>query len=331
VAGEGVKTEIDRRWQLLREKPYVYRKFEKYMEKVSRGESVAIIQFQYDYRCNLVCEHCCVEKLRKAKRDRCFEISDVRELSRQADALGLGQIVLTGGEPLFFTDFDQVIEAIDPSKFFVTIDTNGYLLDLKMAKHLRNIGVDKVQLSLDSILPDDHDLFRGKCGVFEKAVQALDACQDVGLYVIIATVVTKERVRSIEFIKFLSWARERQVGVFCTFAKPVGAWEGRRDKMVSKEDIDYVHSLKDEYHEINVFTHLTPSHGLDLGCIAVKRMVSITKWGDVMPCPYDHRVLGNFFEEPLKVILERSMKKFACRIDTCYMADAEGGKYAPDI
>lgn len=306
----------------------MYRKFERYMDKVSRGESVAILQFQYDYRCNLVCAHCCVEKLRRAKRDRCFGIDDVRELSRQADDLGLGQIVLTGGEPLFFKDFDDVVRAIDTTKFFVTIDTNGYLLDLAMAKKLRNMGVDKVQLSLDSILPDDHDLFRGKCGSFEKAVQALDACLDVGLYVIISTVVTKERVRSIEFIEFLRWAKAKDVGVFVTFAKPVGAWEGRTDKLVNREDIEYVHSLRKDY---DVFTHLTPSHGLDLGCIAVKRMVSITKWGDVMPCPYDHRVLGNFFEEPLKDILERSMKIFKCRIDTCYIADVDGRKHAPDF
>ena len=306
----------------------MYAKFERYMDKVSRGESVAIIQFQYDYRCNLFCEHCCVTTLRRLKRDRCFDIADVRELSRQADDLGLGQIVLTGGEPLFFTDFDEVVRAIDPEKFFLTIDTNGYLLDLKMAKHLRNIGVDKVQLSMDSLIPDDHDLFRGKCGSFEKAVQALDACLDTGLYVIIATVVTKERVRSLEFLEFLRWAKGKEVGVFVTFAKPVGAWEGRRDKMVNREDIQYVHSLRKDF---DVFTHLTPSHGLDLGCIAVKRMVSITKWGDVMPCPYDHRVLGNFFEEPLKDILERAMKPFKCRIDTCYIADVDGGKYAPDF
>jgi MoaA/NifB/PqqE/SkfB family radical SAM enzyme len=72
-----------------------------------------------------------------------------------------------------------------------------------------------------------------------------------------------------------------------------------------------------------VFTHLTPSYGHSLGCIAVKRMVSITKFGDVMPCPYIHVSLGNFFEEPLKDIIERGtkIKFFGKYIDTCLIAE----------
>ena len=313
---------------LRKYKPYVASKFDKYPEKVERGESVAIIQYQHDYRCNMKCEHCCIDDLRKVKKDRCFGLDDVANLSFQADRLGLAHIVLTGGEPLFFKDFDWVIEALNPDKHYITIDSNGWLLDKKMAKHLRRLGVDKVQLSMDSLIPDEHDQFRGKPESFLRCVQAIDACKDVGLYVIIATTVTKPRVYSREFVEFLQWAKRREVGVFVTFLKPVGAASNMQDLMVGRKEIDYVHRLGKIY---NVFTHLTPSHGLDLGCIAVKRMVSIQKWGDVTPCPYDHRVLGNFFEEPLKDILERGMKAFSCRIDTCYMADKKGGHLAPDI
>ena len=73
----------------------------------------------------------------------------------------------------------------------------------------------------------------------------------------------------------------------------------------------------------NVFTHLTPSYGMDLGCIAVKRMISITKYGDVMPCPYMHTSLGNFFEESLQEIVNRGMKikYFGEKVNTCLMAE----------
>ena len=52
-------------------------------------------------------------------------------------------------------------------------------------------------------------------------------------------------------------------------------------------------------------------------------MVSITKYGDVMPCPYIHTSLGNFFEEPLKDIIERGMKikYFGKYVDTCLIAE----------
>jgi MoaA/NifB/PqqE/SkfB family radical SAM enzyme len=312
--------ELAKRNSLKNEKPYVYEKIMKYEEKVRQGESIAIIQFQYDYTCNFRCEHCCITKLRRDKDKRSFNLDDVRELSRQADEMGLAHLVITGGEPLVFPDFDELVKAIDPRKFYITSDTNGWYLDLAKAKHLKSIGVDKIQLSLDSLSPQEHDDFRRKSGSHERAVRAIDAALEAGLSIILATVVTKQRVRSEEFIDFLEFARMKGVGVFVTYAKPVGEWEGNFDVLVSKDDMDYMRELEKKY---NVFTHLTSSYGLDLGCIAVKRMISITKYGDVMPCPYIHVSLGNFFAEPLKAIVERGMKIkfFGEHVDTCLIAE----------
>jgi MoaA/NifB/PqqE/SkfB family radical SAM enzyme len=244
----------------------------------------------------------------------------VRELSRQADEMGLAHIVITGGEPLVFPDFDDIVKAINPQKFYITSDTNGWFLDEKKARHLKKIGVDKIQLSLDSLDAKEHDEFRRKPGSHERAVKAIDASLNAGLNIIIATVVTKQRIRSDEFVEFLEFAKKKGIGTFVTYAKPVGDWEGNYDVLVSKDDMDYMRGLEKKY---DVFTHLTPSYGLDLGCIAVKRMVSLTKYGDVMPCPYIHVSLGNFFEEPLKDIIERGMKIrfFGRHVGTCLIAE----------
>jgi len=330
--------EIEKRNKLKQEKPYVYEKIMKYDEKIKRGESVAILQFQYDYTCNFLCDHCCITKLRRKhgqsgcaptdttstaikQGERWFTPADVKELCKQADEMGLAHIVITGGEPLVFPDFDKIVEAIDPQKFYITSDTNGWFLDEKRAKHLKDIGVDKVQISLDSLSAAEHDNFRKHAGAYDKAIRAIDAAKSACLNVLIQTVVTKQRVRSQEFDDFLKYLNnEKGVPVFITYAKPVGDWEGNYDAMVNKEDMDYVRALEKKY---NVFTHLTPSYGVDFGCIAVKRMVSITKYGDVMPCPYIHVSLGNFFKEPLKDIFERGLniKQFGQYYDSCYMAE----------
>jgi MoaA/NifB/PqqE/SkfB family radical SAM enzyme len=261
-----------------------------------------------------------VARLRGRNQNRFFAIRDVRELSRQADEMGLAHIVITGGEPLVFPEFDDIVKAIDPQKFYITSDTNGWFLDEKRAQHLKSIGVDKIQLSLDSLSAIDHDEFRRKANSHERAIRAIDAALDAGLNTIIQTVVTKQRVRSKEFIEFLEFFNGKGVAVFVTYAKPVGDWEGNFDVLVNRDDMDYVRELEKTH---NVFTHLTPSYGLDLGCIAVKRMVSITKYGDVMPCPYIHASLGNFFEEPLKSIIERGLKikYFGRYVDTCLVAE----------
>ncbi|MBF0180119.1 MAG: radical SAM protein [Magnetococcales bacterium] len=309
--------ENSKREKLKREKPYIYEKVIKYADKVARGESIAILQFQYDYTCNFKCEHCSADKFmhktrqsRDADERRVFTVDDVRELSRQGDAMGLAHIVITGGEPLVYPDFDEVVKAIDPDRWFITSDTNGWLLDEEKARHLKSIGVDKVQISLDSMIPEEHDTFRRKKGAHAQVMRAVDASLAAGLQVIIQTVVWKERARSDEFIQFLEYTKSKNIGAFVTFAKPVGVWEGRTEMMCGDGEWEHIHSLADKY---NVFTHLTPGYGIDVGCIAVKRMVSITKYGDVMPCPYTHTSLGNFFNEPLKDIIDRglALKAFA--------------------
>ncbi|MBN1104991.1 MAG: radical SAM protein [Deltaproteobacteria bacterium] len=312
--------EVERRNLLKQEKPYVYDKILKFDEKVARGESIAIIQFQYDYTCNFRCKHCSVKGFQGRKKGRHFTLDDVKELSRQADEMGLAHLVITGGEPLVFPDFDDLVAAIDPRKFYLTSDTNGWHLDERRAKHLKEIGIDKIQLSLDSLSPDEHDGFRGKAGAHERAVRAIDAALNAGLNTIIQTVVTKQRVRSQEFLDFLEFGKMKGIGIFVTYAKPVGAWEGNFDILVDRSDMDYVRELEKKY---NVFTHLTPAYGLNLGCIAVKRMVSVTKYGDVMPCPYIHVSLGNFFQEPLREIIGRGLRVryFGKYVDTCLIAE----------
>ena len=314
------KDETEKRSWLKKDKPYVYEKIMKFDEKVKNGESIAIIQFQYDYRCNFRCIHCSVKRFQGKKKGRFFTISDVKELSRQADEMGLAQIVITGGEPLVFPDFDDIVKAIDPQKFWIVSDTNGWFLNAEKAKHLKSIGVDKIQLSIDSFSATEHDEFRRKAGSYERCIRAIDAALNAGLNIIIQTVVSKQRVRSQEFIDFLEFLNGKGVGVFVTYAKPVGCWEGNFDVLINRDDMDYLRELEKKH---NVFTHLTPSYGLNLGCIAVKRMVSITKYGDVMPCPYIHTSLGNFFEEPLKDIIERGMriKYFGKYVDTCLIAE----------
>ncbi|MBQ7395899.1 MAG: radical SAM protein [Lentisphaeria bacterium] len=322
MSNELNSVEQSRRNYLKEQKPRVYEKVMQFSDKVARGESIAIIQFQYDYTCNLRCQHCSVKRFQGKKEGRTFTLDDVRDFCRQADELGLANFVITGGEPLVFPDFDKLVEAIDPSRFYIVSDSNGWLLDDEKARHLKRIGVDKIQLSLDSLDAQEHDEFRRRAGSHERAMRAIDACQKAGLNIILSTVVTHQRIHSEEFIEYLEFAKSKGVGTFVTYAKPVGSWEGKFDMLVTKEDMAYMRDVLEKKYD--VFTHLTPSYGLDLGCIAMKRMISVTKYGDVMPCPYIHVSIGNVFEEPLKDIIERGMniKWFGKHVNTCLIAES---------
>ncbi len=96
----------------------VYDKCIKYNELLENNNSIAVIQLQYNYICNMRCEHCSVHDFRiGGKNKRALSIVDIRNLFKQADDLGLAHVDITGGEPLLFKDLDELVEAINPSKF----------------------------------------------------------------------------------------------------------------------------------------------------------------------------------------------------------------------
>ena len=84
-------------------------------------------------------------------------LEDVREISRQYD--GDFTARLDRGEPTVWKDLFQVIEAVDPCKDLVVLDSNAYLLDEELTNRLADAGY-KMQISLDSFVEAEHDTFR---------------------------------------------------------------------------------------------------------------------------------------------------------------------------
>ncbi len=305
-----------KRGDLARRKPYVAAKLAKNKERAERGEPTPVIRLAANMLCNFQCEHCCAEhymdrhliKLTGKKEQRHeLNLDDIRLLSKQADDYGLARFVLTGGEPLVMRNpsFEEVVEALDPEKHYIITDTNGWFLDHAKAKHLKNIGVEKVQLSLDSYIEDEHDLFRNKTGSYKRVMKAIDASLEANLNLILSTCLIRDRVKTKEFQDLCEFSTRRGVGLYVTYAKPVGSCKNHMDWIITKEDADILRELEKTY---NVFTHMTPSYGMFQGCITVKGIITVTSTGEIVPCPYMDMSIGNYLHTPLKDILERGMR-----------------------
>ena len=198
---------------LKEKKPLVFEKVSKFTEKFQRGESIAIIQLQYNYICNMKCEHCSIKRFQGANQNRRLTPKDVGRIAEQADEMGLARFVISGGEPTIFPDLEEIVNEINPEKFYINCDTNGWLLAEK-AEYLKSIGIDRMQLSIDSLDPEEHDAFRHMPGAHARALEGIKVCQEVGLPLYIQTVVTKERLHSEEFIQFLKYFNGMGLNVF---------------------------------------------------------------------------------------------------------------------
>jgi len=309
--------EIEKQNELKLKKPLVYNKVIKYNDKVNRGESIAIVRLEYSGICPFNCTHCSARDMMAKKVDKFIAPNDVKNIYDQADKLGLAHATITGGNPDSFPDLEEVVKSIGPERFYIAIDSNGWNLDKEKVKKIKQWGVDKVQLSLDSIIKEEHDKFRNKKGSYDKAIKAIDYCLDNKLDLILQTVVTKDRLYSQEFNDYLNFAKSKDISVFATAAKPVGEFEGRYDLMLSIKDFDYLNSLSKDF---TVFNHLTPSYGFNHGCVAVKKIITILKTFDVIPCQFVYCSIGNLLNESLETILDRGMKLKPFKTNMCPVA-----------
>ena len=284
-----------RREKLIREKPQVFEKIKKIDERYNWGIATPIIDIAYNYVCNLKCQHCTAARFQKSGRK--LTPADLHRLSDQAHELGLCQFCISGGEPLIFKDLDEVIGALQPEKFHLTMSTNGYFMTLEMARHLKAIGLDKVKISLD----DFHDVKGGEAS--KKAINAMLNAKEAGLSVAVQTVVTRQNCQSERTIQKARFAQEHGFAFDVLIARATGAWEGNHEVLINEEDAEYLRKAHEQYPCLHRDTF--PSYGMGRGCNCVKASLHLTQHGDFLPCAWIHIAIGNFFSESLQDIIKR--------------------------
>ena len=154
-----------------------------------------------NFDCNLHCDYCCVRSSPKAPR-RELGLARVRQIAAEAAALGVSEILVTGGEPFLLGDISEIL-AVCAATAPTTVLTNGGLLMGRRLETLRLLSSDRLtlQISLDSPTPERHDRHRGK-GSWERALKGIEAARAEGFRVrLAATVSTDEETE--EFRRFL--------------------------------------------------------------------------------------------------------------------------------
>jgi len=306
--------EKSKRKDQSQKRPRVHEKIQNYFKGMLDGQISPILRLKINRSlCNFHCAHCCEEpymsrdlKKKTGALDPRPQMSleDYRKLSQDADDFGIFRFVLTGGEALLDKNLDKLIEALDPQKHLIILDTNGWTFDTEKAKWFASLGGYKAQISLDSMIEAEHDSFRGKKGSYKRVMRALSASKDAGLELLISTCIIKDRVFTQEFEDLCGFCQTEDIPLYVTLAKPVGSAREQDTWVCTKKDVDHLKLLENKY---NIFTHMTPSYGQPGRCITVKGINTVNHDGEIIPCPYMDLSIGNVTKESLTTIMERGM------------------------
>ena len=164
-------------------------------------------------RCDLRCVYCMKEKMQFLPRKDILTLEEIERLCDNFIDLGVEKIRLTGGEPLVRSDIIKLIEKLNNKKSTtnlkeITLTTNGTLLK-KYAKQLKDNGVERINVSLDTINPEKYNQIT-RFGNIEKVIDGINEAIDQDIKIKINTVVIKD-FNENEIEDLINWTNSKKI------------------------------------------------------------------------------------------------------------------------
>lgn len=194
--------------------------------KDNYGRKIDYLRISLTDRCNLRCIYCMPEEgVPFRPHDSILRVEEIAEFTRHAARAGIRRVRLTGGEPLVrkgVVDLIREINAI-PQIEDISLTTNGILLP-KMAAELRDAGLTRVNISLDTLDPVQFT-YVTRLGKIEDVFAGIDAALENGFDPVKINAVA---VRSLDqdFFGFAKLSLDRPLHVRFIEYMPVGESSG---------------------------------------------------------------------------------------------------------
>jgi GTP 3',8-cyclase len=168
------------------------------------GRKISSLRVSLTNRCNLRCIYCHSEGEEDSGRE--ITVEEVAQIARIAAKHGVDKIKFSGGEPMLRTDFEDILRAL-PDLRDVSVTTNGTLLASRV-KDLKECGLDRVNVSLDSLSPERFD-FITKCpkGYIERVLDGISMALDAGLTPVKINMVYLKDVNENEIDRMIDFVR----------------------------------------------------------------------------------------------------------------------------
>lgn len=218
--------------------------------------------------------------------------------------LGVVSFDFVSGESVLHPAFHELVKTCRPNRNYITLATNGYGFTEQKIKSLLEIGVDKLNISIDSWDPEEHDQLRGKKGSHKHAFQTFELCKKVGMDYHITIFVSKNSTKTDGFNNLIDYAIKNQIRVAFKAAVPLGELEAKHDFLITESDKISLMNLHKKYPNFKM-CHWGNRCG---GCPAFDEVIAITAYGDVLPCNAIHISFGNVRNENLQTILNKGKK-----------------------
>lgn len=206
----------------------------------SFGRTITYLRLSLTDRCDLRCFYCMAEHMVFLPKKDLLSLEELGSVADGFIARGVRKIRLTGGEPLvrkgFLTLVTHLSEHLNAGRLDeITLTTNATQLH-KFAEPLKKLGVERINVSLDSLDPlAFNHITRG--GNLTRVLEGIDAGLDAGLKLKINTVVLKND-NTEDIPDMVAWAHKRGMDMTLIEVMPMGdTGEDRYEQFIPLSEI----------------------------------------------------------------------------------------------
>ncbi len=300
-----------------------------------RLPSPFLIVWNFTNSCNLRCKHC----YQQASGPLADELSlnEKLDLVDQLDEAGVAAVALSGGEPTIHPHFKRIVQELSSRGIFTSVATNGWTFsNIERLKEAKDLGLQYIEVSVDSSKPEKHDEFRGIPGAWEHAISALKNSVELGMMQGMATLMSRDTLGEIGDILDLAEDMGLTKVIFFNFIPTGRAKEIVESDLTPDEREVFMKELYNEmgrrkievlstapqYARICLMVEggpVSPDHFYAGGNYAAKTLAEFVggcgAWriyagiqpdGDVVPCVFMPITVGNIRENSFRHIWDNS-------------------------
>jgi cyclic pyranopterin phosphate synthase len=186
------------------------------------GRKVDYLRISITDRCDFRCVYCMAEDMTFLPRSQILTLEEIHTLAKAFAELGVTKIRITGGEPLVRKGAVELLEnlgRIESLKELV-MTTNGSHLEA-MAQSIKNAGVKRINISLDTLDPDK---FRAitRTGHLQQVLNGIQAAKSAGFEGIKINAVILKNRNHMEVNDLVQYAVDNGIDISFIEEMPLG-------------------------------------------------------------------------------------------------------------
>jgi radical SAM protein with 4Fe4S-binding SPASM domain len=274
------------------------------IEAAARSGRLLSMEIEFSLACNFRCRYCYVASGTPPPGE--LTVAEIRDIVRQAKALGARKIIVLGGEPMVYPHTLEMLEFVHGEGLAAEMFTNGTNVTEDAARRLFAWGTT-VALKMNTRRPELQDFLSGRAGAYDIIQTAFRNLRQAGYpapgrILAVSTVICRQNAD--ELVDLWAWLRDQGITPYFEIITPQGRARENDGLSVDNATTQRLFERMAQLDRTRYGRAWDPQPPL-VGSRCLRHQFSclVSSQGVVKPCVGVTIGLGNVREKPLREIL----------------------------